>query len=194
MQALLTTPLANQDPNWYTDSGATHHQTADLANLNLHADDYNGPDQIRVGNGTGLFVKHVGTTQISHPYSPFILRDILHVPHITKKLISINKFTKDTNTSLDFHPYYFFVKDQAWGKILLPGPSKNGLYIFSTSFNKSPICPQAYVGERTSAAKCHSRLGHHAFRLVSQIISRFKLPVVSNKIDTSCSFFFQFRE
>ena len=82
------------------------------------------------------------------------------------------------------------MKDQAWGKILLPGPSKNGLYIFSTSFNKSPICPQAYIGERTSAAKCHSRLGHHAFRVVSQIISRFKFPVVSNKIDTSCSFFF----
>uniref|UniRef100_A0A2N9HHK9 Reverse transcriptase Ty1/copia-type domain-containing protein n=1 Tax=Fagus sylvatica TaxID=28930 RepID=A0A2N9HHK9_FAGSY len=34
--------------NSYSNSGATHHLTADLANLNLHADDYNGPDQIRV--------------------------------------------------------------------------------------------------------------------------------------------------
>ena len=62
MQALLTTSSANQDPNWYTDSGATHHLTADLGNLNLRADDYNGPDQIRVGNGTGLCVNHVGST------------------------------------------------------------------------------------------------------------------------------------
>ena len=48
MQALLATPTANQDLNWYTDSSATHHLTTDLANLNLRADDYNGPDQIRV--------------------------------------------------------------------------------------------------------------------------------------------------
>uniref|UniRef100_A0A2N9F3N8 Retrotransposon gag domain-containing protein n=1 Tax=Fagus sylvatica TaxID=28930 RepID=A0A2N9F3N8_FAGSY len=53
MQALLATPSAPQDPNWYTDSGATHHLTADLGNLNLRADDYNGPDQIRVGSGFG---------------------------------------------------------------------------------------------------------------------------------------------
>ena len=86
MQALLTTPLANQDPNWYTDSGATHHRTADLASLNLHADDYNGPDQIRVGNGTGLFVKHVGTTQISHPYSLLSFYVILYMSHISQKI------------------------------------------------------------------------------------------------------------
>uniref|UniRef100_A0A2N9F027 Reverse transcriptase Ty1/copia-type domain-containing protein n=1 Tax=Fagus sylvatica TaxID=28930 RepID=A0A2N9F027_FAGSY len=49
IQAFLATPSASQDPNWYTDSGATHHLTADLGNLNLRADDYNGPDQIRVG-------------------------------------------------------------------------------------------------------------------------------------------------
>uniref|UniRef100_A0A2N9J1E7 Uncharacterized protein n=1 Tax=Fagus sylvatica TaxID=28930 RepID=A0A2N9J1E7_FAGSY len=53
MQALLATPSANQDPNWYTDSGATHHLTADLGNLNLRANDYNGPDQIWVGSGFG---------------------------------------------------------------------------------------------------------------------------------------------
>ena len=187
MQALLATPSAPQDPNWYTDSGATHHLTADLGNLNLRADDYNGPDQIRVGNGTGLSVKHVGSTQLSHPTSPFILRDVLHVPHITKNLISVHKFTKDTNTSLDFHPYYFLVKDRVSGKVLLRGLSKNGLYIFPTSFNKRLVRPQALVGERTSVSKWHSRLGHPAFRVVSQIISRFKLPVVSNKIDSSCS-------
>ncbi len=43
------------------------------------------------------------------------------------------------------------------------------------------------VGERTSVSKWHSHLGHPAFQVVSQIISRFKLPVVSNKVDNSCS-------
>uniref|UniRef100_A0A2N9IH96 Reverse transcriptase Ty1/copia-type domain-containing protein n=1 Tax=Fagus sylvatica TaxID=28930 RepID=A0A2N9IH96_FAGSY len=46
MQALLATPNYAPDPNWYSDSGATHHLTSDLANLNVHADEYHGPDQI----------------------------------------------------------------------------------------------------------------------------------------------------
>uniref|UniRef100_A0A2N9IBW9 Reverse transcriptase Ty1/copia-type domain-containing protein n=1 Tax=Fagus sylvatica TaxID=28930 RepID=A0A2N9IBW9_FAGSY len=53
MQALLATPTHVSDPNWYNDSGATHHLTSDLANLNVRADEYHGPDQIRVGSGFG---------------------------------------------------------------------------------------------------------------------------------------------
>jgi hypothetical protein len=35
MQALLATPQPPVDENWYADSSATHHLTADLANLNV---------------------------------------------------------------------------------------------------------------------------------------------------------------
>uniref|UniRef100_A0A2N9FE22 Reverse transcriptase Ty1/copia-type domain-containing protein n=1 Tax=Fagus sylvatica TaxID=28930 RepID=A0A2N9FE22_FAGSY len=51
MQALFATPNYSQDPNWYPDSGATHHLTHDLGNLNIRADEYQGSDQIRVGSG-----------------------------------------------------------------------------------------------------------------------------------------------
>uniref|UniRef100_A0A2N9HPM9 Retrotransposon Copia-like N-terminal domain-containing protein n=1 Tax=Fagus sylvatica TaxID=28930 RepID=A0A2N9HPM9_FAGSY len=53
MQALLATPNHAPDPNWYSDSGATHHLTSDLANLNVRANEYHGLDQIRVGFGFG---------------------------------------------------------------------------------------------------------------------------------------------
>uniref|UniRef100_A0A2N9GVB0 Retrotransposon Copia-like N-terminal domain-containing protein n=1 Tax=Fagus sylvatica TaxID=28930 RepID=A0A2N9GVB0_FAGSY len=52
MQALLANPQSVTDDNWYADSGATHHLTADLANLNVRADEYHGQEQIRVGNGS----------------------------------------------------------------------------------------------------------------------------------------------
>uniref|UniRef100_A0A2N9ITA1 Protein kinase domain-containing protein n=1 Tax=Fagus sylvatica TaxID=28930 RepID=A0A2N9ITA1_FAGSY len=51
--AFLATPQTPADENWYADSGATHHLTADLANLNVRADEYHGQEQIRVGNGLG---------------------------------------------------------------------------------------------------------------------------------------------
>jgi hypothetical protein len=46
MQALLATLQQTQDSNWYPDSGATHYVTSDLANLNLHADEYHSSEQI----------------------------------------------------------------------------------------------------------------------------------------------------
>jgi hypothetical protein len=83
--AYLSAPSSSIDQNWYPDSGATHHLTSDLANLNIKAEDYLGSDQIRIGNGKGLSIKHIGTTRLSTPISHFDLHDILHVPHITKK-------------------------------------------------------------------------------------------------------------
>uniref|UniRef100_A0A2N9H9G4 Reverse transcriptase Ty1/copia-type domain-containing protein n=1 Tax=Fagus sylvatica TaxID=28930 RepID=A0A2N9H9G4_FAGSY len=42
------------DLNWYSDFGATHHLTNDLANLNVRAEEYTGSEGIRVGNGKSL--------------------------------------------------------------------------------------------------------------------------------------------
>ena len=111
MHALFTTPQSTFDLNKYPDSGTTHHLTANLAKLNVRANEYQDSDQIRIGNGLGLSVKHIGSTKLSTPTSSFILHDVLHVPYITKNLISVHKFTTNINTSIEFHPTYFIVKD-----------------------------------------------------------------------------------
>uniref|UniRef100_A0A2N9F0Q1 Uncharacterized protein n=1 Tax=Fagus sylvatica TaxID=28930 RepID=A0A2N9F0Q1_FAGSY len=159
MQALLATPQQTTDPNWYPDSGATHHVTSDLANLNIRADEYQGSEQIRVGNGTSLPIHHIGTTQFSTPTTTFRLNNVLHVPDISNNLLSVHRFTNDTNTFMEFHPSLFRVKDLASRRLLLQGPSKNGLYPFP--FHKRPTfpTPRALFGERTSISNWHSRLG-----------------------------------
>jgi hypothetical protein len=83
MQAFLATPQTPVDETWYADSGATHHLTADLVNLNVRADEYHDQEQIRVGNGKGLPINHVGTTQLISSTSSFQLHDVLHVPQIS---------------------------------------------------------------------------------------------------------------
>jgi hypothetical protein len=85
MQAYIAAPHHSGDPNWYPDSSATHHMTSNLTNINITAKEYGGSDQIRVGNGSGLSIKHVGTAQLSAPYLKFHLNNVLHVPQITKK-------------------------------------------------------------------------------------------------------------
>ena len=50
--------------NWMMDSGASHHITTDLNNLSLYSD-YGGPDELLVGDGSGLQIKHTGSSKIT---------------------------------------------------------------------------------------------------------------------------------
>jgi hypothetical protein len=123
-----TAPSAPSDVSWYPDTGSTHHLTHDLSNLTIRADEYHGPDQIRVGNGQGLPISHAGLSSLSTPTRVFKLSQLLHVPQIQKNLISVNKFTCDNQVFIEFHPTFFCVKDLYTGTLLLKGPSKDGLY------------------------------------------------------------------
>jgi hypothetical protein len=168
---------------WYPDSGATNHLTSDLANLNISAADYSGPDHIQIGNGKGLPIHHIGKCRLFSSLH-FDLPNILHVHMITKNLLSVHQFTKDTNTFFEFHPHYFFLKDRRSGKVLLCGPNNHGLYQFPPTSNK--LCSSAIVGERVSLPQWHLRLCHLAFKLVRQVISSFNLPVSSTKHSALC--------
>ena len=144
-----------------------------------------------MGNGTGLDIKHIGQTKILTPTTSFLLHDVLHVPLIKKNLLFVQKFTKDTNTYLEFHLSCFFVKDRATGKVLVQGPSNHGLYSFLSSLfrrrgpSSHPIF-SAFVSEHATLTQWHSRLGHPALQVVSHVVSKFGLPVFANKIDNSC--------
>jgi len=54
--------------------------------------------------------------------------------------------------------------------ILHQGPTKDDLYPLLPSTSSSSI-KQAFVGERTSIASWHKRLGHPAFRTVQHVLS-----------------------
>jgi hypothetical protein len=184
-KAYLSAPSTISNLNWYPDSGATHHLTSNLDNLNIKADDYMGSDKIRIGNGKGLSIKHIGTTCLSTPNSQFDLLDVLHVPQISKNLISVQKFTKDTNTFFEFHPFYFPLKDRRMGRLLLHGPNKQCLYQFFPSANKHPR--YAMVGECVSVSQWHSCLGHPTLKNICRVLSSFQLPVASPQDSTICT-------
>jgi hypothetical protein len=169
----------SRDLNWYPETGATHHITSDLNNLSL-SEAYDGPDEIQVGNGTRLAIQNTGISKLS---PKFILRHILHVPKITKNLLSVQKFTADNNVSMEFHPSCFFVKDRMSGKILHHGPSRNGLYHW---FPPSAAPPSVFLSERATFVDWHARLGHLADRIVRHVVSNFNLSATSNKKPIIC--------
>ncbi|GKV05051.1 hypothetical protein SLEP1_g17100 [Rubroshorea leprosula] len=56
------------------DSGVNNHVTTDLTNLALHSE-YNGPNELQIGDGTGLKITHVGHSTLSTPTSSLPLRN-----------------------------------------------------------------------------------------------------------------------
>ena len=58
MQALMATLENVCDTNWYPNLGASNHVTANANNLVEHTT-YHGNEQVHVGNGMRLTIKHI---------------------------------------------------------------------------------------------------------------------------------------
>ena len=81
----------------------------------------------------GLSIKYVGQSMLTSPYlssKTLSLKHLLHVPYITKDLLSVSKFAKDNIVFFEFHPSSCFVKDRVTKTTLLEGILKGGLYVF----------------------------------------------------------------
>ena len=122
------------DEGWYLDSGATHHLTNNTANMQVR-EEFNGSDQLIIGNGQGLPITHVGdanfvfkTSTAQHKHPHIALKDILFVPLITKNLLSISKLTSNNHLSVEFLGNICYVKDALKGEVLLQGIAEKRLY------------------------------------------------------------------
>jgi hypothetical protein len=169
-QAAVTTTLYNVDPNWYTNSRATDHITAELDKLTVH-NKYQGGEQVHTTNDAGMEIKHLGKYVISTPCRHLLLNNVLHVPTIAKNLISVHHFTSDNNVFMEFHPWFFLIKDRDTKNTLLKGKCRNGLYPLPPSTFK---CALGAI--KPSLSRWHDRLGHATQTIVERVIKEFNLP------------------
>jgi histone deacetylase 1/2 len=109
---------------------------------------YGGKDKVHTADGSGMHIHHVGHSTIPNSTRSLQLRDVLHVPSVTRNLLSVPKFTRDNNVFFEFHPWYFFVKDRATREILLRGGVHGGLYRIDDPFIK-----QVFSGLKVSREK-----------------------------------------
>jgi hypothetical protein len=78
------------DPTWYADSAATDHITGDLDKLTMK-ENYGGPDQVHIADGTGMTIKHIGQSTLSTPSRSIVLKNVLHVPQATRNLTFVHR-------------------------------------------------------------------------------------------------------
>ena len=124
------------DPSWFVDFGATNRITSQLNNLSLHAP-YNGANKVIVGNGKNLPISNIGISHVytqTYPKSVLSLPNILHVPSITKNLLSVSQFIRDHNVVAEFYAHSCLIKNKSSGQVLLRGQLKDGLYQWIPAF------------------------------------------------------------
>lgn len=206
---LYASPDVVQDSSWYPDSGATHHLTPNPQNL-IYSTDYAGDQQIHMGDGSGLNIHNIGKSFLVSPFhsQQLVLNNLLHVPNITKNLLSVSQFAKDNSVYFEFHPSYCCVKDQVNQRTLLVGRLDQGLYKFD-SFQLQNIVtnktctdlPSVSPLDYTIPDQCnstpvpainsqfslwHNRLGHPTAKIVQNALSSCNIKI-SNKTDVNFS-------
>lgn len=121
-----TTPVANvttsapASPSWLVDIGASNHVTSDKHTLH-QISEYGGPDEIVLGDGTGLSISNIGNTYINTPHKKLLLSKVLHVPRLHKNLVFMSQLCDTNIVSVEFFPSNFFVKDLHTGARLMQG-------------------------------------------------------------------------
>jgi hypothetical protein len=160
------------------DSGAIDHLTHDLGKLDAR-ESYHGHDQVHTANGSGMHISHVGQASfLTHTKKALRLCDVLHVPSVTRNLLSAKKFTHDNDVFIEFHLFDLFVKDWAMRDVILRGRCHQGLYALDV-----PPAAQVFSGVQVSSSQWHSRLGHPATPIVRHVFHRHELPIESSNKD-----------
>ena len=186
---LQSRPTANcatsTNKKWLLDSAASHNITSDLANLSIHSE-YEGQDEVVLGDGTGLQIAHIGSTTLSSPSHSLMLKETLHVPLINKNLISVHKFTHDNNVTIEFHPFFYLVKDRMIGAVLMRRRCENGVYPVALQSSSPQANQIRLAGTRVTFDCWHHRLGHPTPKILSSLLRSHDLPVASSKSTLSC--------
>ncbi|KAL4318242.1 hypothetical protein GQ457_18G024980 [Hibiscus cannabinus] len=119
---------------WYVDSGATHHVTPKATKI-VQGTEYAGPGKITVDDGANLNIAKIEKSVLpvlSTTRKTLVLSDLMHVPQITKNLISVSKLARDNHVFLEFHAYKCVVRDEDTGAILLEERESEGIYKFDS--------------------------------------------------------------
>jgi histone deacetylase 1/2 len=156
----VQTLSSSVDPRWYVDTGSTDHVTNDFEKMHVK-ETYTCQEQVHVANGIGMHF-FICQALLPTPSSCHLhLRNILHVPDVTKNILSVKKFTRDNNVFIEFQSSNIFVKDLAMRDVLLRGRCHGGLY----ALDEPPI-KQALSSHRASSTQWHARLGHPSSQIV----------------------------
>jgi hypothetical protein len=167
----LNTP--NRDcceSSWIIDSGSTDHMTHESSNFSSY-NTHPSKRCVKTANGSSSAVSGVGSLPLTSSMS---LSTVLHVPHLSGKLLSISQITKELKCSVTFFDTHCVFQDLLTGTMIGLGRERDGLYYLDLNWHAKEDTGQVHqvVGSSTSEAQIwlwHRRLGHPSFRYLLKL-------------------------
>ncbi|KAB2594907.1 hypothetical protein D8674_030357 [Pyrus ussuriensis x Pyrus communis] len=175
-------PQSFPQDTWIVDSGVSHHITSDISALS-QVKPFEGSEKITIGNGTGLPIKHIGSTKLQTPTHSLILNKVLHVPNIARSLLSVKQLCAYNNSWFICDESAFFVQDKKTREIVYQGKSRpdelfqTSVVISAKDSQHITRCPAAYLGKAVKNNVWHQRLGHPAHDVMTFMLKQSNIPV-----------------
>ena len=82
--------------------------TTDLIALALHAS-YTAFDSVIIGDGSGLLIANIGFFSLTSFLTPLLFFNVLHMPAMSKNLISVSALCEDNPINVLFFDSFFQV-------------------------------------------------------------------------------------
>jgi len=101
MHTLSMTP---PDEQWYMDTGATSHMTANRGNLTSY---FNISNHIIVGSGHNISVISRGNALLTNSHTPLALKNVLHAPKLIKNLSMFTNLPVIMKILLNLIPFVY---------------------------------------------------------------------------------------
>jgi histone deacetylase 1/2 len=143
---------------------------------------------VHTADGNGMKINHIGRSILHTPNSSLHLKNILRVPSASKNQLSVHKLTLDNHVFIEYHLFFFLIKDLDKQRILFKGPYQGGLYpLVPFSIGSPP--KQVFSTITLTSSTWHKRLGHPSSFVVQQIIRKHKLshtPEINPYVCDSC--------
>jgi len=134
----------------------------------------------------------------------FKLNKLLHVPSISKNLLSVSQFAQDNVVFFEFHSHLCLVKSQGTNKVLLQGVvGADGLYSFhnikiqdhrpqllsttSTANKESTVTSSSGFSSPSTVNLWHARLGHPNSHVLKLVLDECNISSSNKVISDFCA-------
>ena len=152
------------EDSWIIDSGATDHMTPKSQLFHTYTSSPSNK-KIAWANGSLATVASFGDIYIT---PTLILKNVLHVPKLSAKLVSIQKLTHYLKCYAIFFPSYCVFQEQDSGRRIGHAKERNGLYHLELSQKTINDLSLSFLSSsnKDTIWLYHLHLGHPSFRVL----------------------------
>ena len=151
----MITSVSQPDDVWFVDSGASNHMTSHQEwFMNLREPER--PGVVETGDDSTHMIEHIGDVALSNHDNKGYMKDVMHVPTITKNLVSVGQFVEQ-GMQVRFNQEGCFIEDK--GQLIAHARREGRMFILDATEVNTAMYAKGLKAE-SDIELWHKRVGH----------------------------------